>query len=369
MAKRDYYEVLGISKSASAEDIKKAYRKLTMKYHPDRSKEPGAEAKYKEINEAAEVLRDPKKRAQYDRFGHNAFSQSSQGTGGFQQGDFGGFEGFADVFEDLFGSFGGGRRQSQQRRGSDLQYNLEISLEEAFKGANTTIKVPTTVACDACSGSGAKAGTAPITCPACQGRGKVGVRQGFFVMEQSCASCQGSGQKIVNPCPKCNATGRKAKTREFKITIPAGVEEGMNMRIASAGEAGMRGAAAGDLYVYFGIRQHKFFTRENANLFAQVTVPMTTAALGGSLEVPSIDGEKLRITVPEGSQSGKLFRLRSKGMSVHNSQRRGDMIIELNVKTPRNLTKKQRELLEEFRKLSGDEASNIFSRVKDHFAG
>ncbi len=373
MAGQDYYEILGCERGASAEDLKKAYRKLAMQHHPDRN--PGdkaAEQKFKEISHAYDVLKDDQKRAAYDRYGAAAFENGGGGRGG----PGGGFEfnfgaGFADIFEEMFGMGGNARRQQQgSGRGSDLRYNLEISLEEAFNGSEARIRVPSSIACEDCSGSGAASGSKPITCPACQGRGRMRAQQGFFTVERTCSQCQGAGKIIENPCRKCSGSGRVRQERTLQVKIPAGVEDGTRIRLAGEGEAGMRGAPAGDLYVFLAIRQHDIFQRDGANIFCRVPLPMTAAALGGQIEVPTVDGTRARITIPAGVQSGHQFRLRGKGMSVMRSSVRGDMYVQAVIETPVNLTAKQRDLLKEFEKAGGSkptspESDGFFSRVKE----
>ena len=350
MAKRDYYELLGVSKDAGKDEIKRAYRKLAMQYHPDRN--PGdeeAEQKFKEIGEAYEVLSDEQKRAAYDRFGHGAFDGSAGGgAGGFGGG--GGFGGFADIFDEMFGDMMGGRRGrgGGGGRGADLRYDMEITLEEAFNGKDTTIDVPTAVPCGTCEGSGAEPGTQPTACQTCGGAGRVRAQQGFFSIERTCPACGGAGKQIEHPCHTCQGSGREQKERTLQVNIPAGVEDGTRIRLAGEGEAGMRGAPAGDLYIFLGIKPHDIFHREGPNILCRMPIPMTTAALGGQIEVPVIDGTKARVNVPEGTQDGQRFRLRGKGMSVLRRKDRGDMYVEVEIEVPRNLTKRQKELLREF---------------------
>ena len=372
MAKQDFYETLGVSKSASADELKRAYRKLAMQYHPDRnSGDKGAEQKFKDLNEAYDILKDDQKRAAYDRFGHAAFEQG----GGRGPGDFGfAAGGFADIFDEMFGEFmGGGRRgQGGPNRGSDLRYNFEVSLEEAFRGKQTTIRVPTLVACEQCKGSGAEAGSKPITCPRCHGRGRLRVQQGFFTMEQTCAGCQGAGRVIDNPCKACGGQGRTRREKTLSVNIPAGVEDGIRMRLAGEGEVGVRGASAGDLFIFIRVAPHRIFQRDGPNIHCRVPLPITTAALGGTIEVPTVDGSRTRVTVPAGTQSGHQLRLRSKGMTVLRSAARGDMFIEAVVETPQNLTKRQQELLREFEKEGENrrthpESEGFFARVKEFF--
>ena len=374
MAKRDYYEVLGISKGASADEIKKAYRTKAKELHPDRNTDdPDLEAQFKEAGEAYEVLKDADKKAAYDRYGHAAFEGGMgggrQGGGyGGQQGDFS--SAFSDVFDDLFGDFMGGQRgggRQRAARGADLRYNLRVSLEDAFSGLQKTINVPTSVACDGCSGTGAEGGTEPTTCPTCSGMGKVRAQQGFFTVEHTCPTCSGLGQTIKNPCGKCHGQGRVEKDRSLAVNIPAGVETGTRIRLAGEGEAGMRGGPTGDLYIFIEVEAHKIFEREGVNLFCRVPVSMAAAALGGDIEVPTIDGGRSRVKIPSGSQSGRQMRLRAKGMPALRGGGSGDMFIELAVETPVNLTSKQKELLKEFEALSEDnnpESKSFFKSVK-----
>jgi len=375
MSKRDYYEVLGVSKGASADEIKKAYRQKAKELHPDRNADnPKAEAQFKEANEAYEVLKDADKKAAYDRFGHAAF-EGGMGGGARPGGGFGGGGGdfasaFSDVFDDLFGDMMGGRGGRGQRatRGSDLRYNLRISLEEAYSGVQKTINVPTSVVCDTCTGTGSEAGSEPTACPTCSGMGKVRAQQGFFTVERTCPTCGGLGQIIKNPCKTCAGAGRVEKNRSLNVNIPAGVETGTRIRLAGEGEAGLRGGPQGDLYIFIDVAPHPLFEREGVNLHCRVPVSMSDAALGGDIEVPTIDGGRSRVKVPAGAQSGKQMRLRGKGMPALRGGLQGDMFIELAVETPVNLTAKQKELLREFAKLSKDnnpEASGFFDRVKN----
>ena len=369
MAKQDYYELLGVNRGANADELKKAYRKLAMQYHPDRN--PGdkaAEQKFKEINEAYDVLKDEQKRAAYDRFGHAAFEQG--GGRGPGAGDFGFAGGFADIFDEMFGEFMGGRRGGGgAQRGADLRYNLEISLEDAFGGKQASIRVPTAATCESCAGTGAEAGSKPTTCKTCHGHGKVRATQGFFTIERTCPTCHGQGQTIERPCRACGGQGRVRRERSLNVNIPAGVEDGTRIRLAGEGEAGMRGAPPGDLYIFLSLSPHRFFQRDGANLHCRVPIPMTTAALGGTIEVPTIDGGRARVNVPAGAQTGHQFRLKHKGMSVLRSQNRGDLFIEAVVETPVNLNKKQQELLREFEKTinpkeTSPQSAGFFSRVK-----
>ncbi|MFV0335954.1 MAG: molecular chaperone DnaJ [Tropicimonas sp.] len=378
MAKRDYYEVLGVARGASEQEIKKAFRKKARELHPDSNPDnPNAEAQFKEANEAYEVLKDADKKAAYDRFGHAAFEGGMGGggagprSGGFHgQGDFA--SAFSDVFDDLFGDFMGGQRgggRQRAARGSDLRYNLRVSLEEAFAGVHKTITVPTSVACSACSGTGAEGGAEPVTCPTCSGMGKVRAQQGFFTVERTCPTCNGLGQIVKNPCKTCHGTGRMEKERSLSVNIPAGVETGTRIRLAGEGDAGTRGGPSGDLYIFIEVGEHAIFKRDAQQLFCQVPVSIATAALGGDIEVPTIDGGRSRVKVPAGSQTGRQMRLRGKGMPALRGPGTGDMFIELVVETPVNLTARQKELLREFDALGAENnpnSSNFFSKVK-HF--
>lgn len=371
MSKQDYYELLGLAKDAAADDIKKAYRKKAMQYHPDRNQgDKDAEQKFKEISEAYDVLKDEQKRSAYDRYGHAAFENGRGGGGGGGGFDFGG-GGFADIFDEMFGEFMGGRRGGGggSGRGQDLRYNMEISLEDAFKGSTANIRVPSTAACDSCNGSGAASGTQPITCPTCQGHGKVRAQQGFFTIERTCPGCHGQGRVIKDPCKSCGGAGRTRKEKTLQVNIPAGVEDGTRIRLAGEGEAGLRGAPAGDLYIFLSLQPHSIFQRDSANIHCRVPIPMTTAALGGTVEVPTIDGTRTKVTVPAGTQSGHQFRIKSKGMSVLRSQQRGDMYIQAVVETPVNLNKRQQELLREFEKAGGEgsnpQSEGFFAKVKE----
>ncbi len=371
MAKRCYYETLEIERTVDDGQIKAAFRKLAMKWHPD--KNPGdqdSEIRFKEINEAYEVLKDPDKRAAYDRFGHAAFEQGMGGGPGFNS-DFG--SAFSDIFEGIFGMGGGRSRGSGRERGADLRYNMEISLEEAFLGKTAQLRIPTPVTCEACSGTGAKTGTKPKTCPTCGGQGKIRHAQGFFTLERTCHACQGRGQVIDNPCPSCSGSGRVTRERTLSVNIPAGVEDGTRIRVAGEGEAGLRGGPAGDLYIFLSLSPHQFFQRDGADLHCRVPISMVTAALGGEFEVPTIDGSKSRVKVTSGTQPGRRFRLNGKGMPVLRAKQTGDMYVQVMVETPQNLTKRQKELLAEFDKLSSQdtqpESSGFFSKVKEFFDG
>lgn len=379
MAKRDYYDVLGVSKGASAEDLKKAYRTKAKEFHPDRNSDnPNAEAQFKEVNEAYEVLKDADKKAAYDRYGHAAFEGGMGGgaRGGHPGGNADFASAFSDVFDDLFGDFmggrGGGQARSRAQRGSDLRYNLRVSLEEAFKGIQKTINVPTSTACETCRGSGAEGGAEPTTCPTCSGMGKVRAQQGFFTVERTCPTCNGMGQIIKNPCRSCSGQGRIEKERALSVNIPAGVETGTRIRLAGEGEAGLRGGPSGDLYIFIEVKDHAIFQRDGSHLFCRVPVSMITAAMGGEVEVPTIDGGRSRVKVPPGAQSGKQLRLRAKGMPALRGGGIGDMVIELAVETPVNLTSRQKELLREFEALSAEnnpEGTSFFSKVKGFWDG
>src|SRR5882724_5199968 len=376
MPKRDYYETLGLARGASEQEIKAAFRRLAKDCHPDRN--PGdkaAEQKFKELGEAYEALRDPQKRAAYDQFGHAAFD-GSHGRGGHGFGpDFA--SSMSDIFDDLFGEFMGGRRGRGQRtgreRGADLRYNMEISLTEAFAGKTAQIRVPTSVTCEACTGTGAKPGTHPSACPTCSGAGKVRASQGFFTIERTCPSCQGRGEIINDPCASCSGTGRVVKERTLSVNIPAGVEDGTRIRLAGEGEAGVRGGPAGDLYIFLSLKPHEFFQRDGADIFCRVPIAMTAASLGGQIDVPTLDGGQTRVKIPEGTEAGKQFRLKGKGMPVLRSKVTGDMYIQVEVETPKNLTRRQRELLDEFERESHKETSpaslGFFSKMKEFFEG
>ena len=372
MAKRDYYEVLGVAKGADAATIKKGYRQKAKELHPDRNSDnPNAEAQFKEANEAYEVLKDENKKAAYDRYGHAAF-ENGMGSGGGPrggQGDFG--SAFSDVFDDLFGDFmggrGGGGRRSAAQRGNDLRYNLRINLEDAFAGLQKTVTVPTAVGCGLCNGTGAEGGSEPQTCPTCSGMGKVRAQQGFFTVERTCPTCSGMGQTIKDPCTTCHGQGRVEKEKSLSVNIPAGVETGTRIRLAGEGEAGLRGGPTGDLYIFIEVQDHALFERESTNLYCRVPVSIATAALGGEIEVPTIDGGRSRVKVPEGSQSGRQMRLRGKGMPALRGAGVGDMFIELAVETPVKLTARQREILKEFDQLSEEnnpQGSSFFDSVK-----
>ena len=372
MAKRCYYQTLEIDRMASDGDIKAAFRKQAMQCHPDRHpSDKTAEHRFKEINEAYEVLKDPDKRAAYDRFGHAAFEHGIGGGAAGFGADFG--TTFSDLFEGIFGMSAGRGRSSGRERGADLRYNMEITLQDAFTGKNAQIRIPTPVTCEACTGSGAKAGTKPKTCPMCGGHGRVRHAQGFFTLERTCPNCHGRGQSIDTPCASCGGSGRVTRERTLSVNVPPGVEDGTRIRLAGEGEAGVRGGPAGDLYIFLSIGAHPFFQRDGADLHCRVPVSMVTAALGGDFEVPTIDGGKTRVKVPEGTQSGCRFRLQGKGMPVLRARQTGDMYVQVAVETPQNLSKKQRDLLAEFDRLSSEEtqpeASGFFGKVKEFLDG
>ncbi|MFZ3034446.1 MAG: molecular chaperone DnaJ [Parvibaculum sp.] len=379
MSKRDFYEILGVARGASADEMKKAYRAQAKQLHPDRN--PGdaeAEHKFKELNEAYDVLKDEQSRAAYDQFGHSAFE------GGGPRGGHPGFGGGGDfgasmsgIFDDLFGEFMGGRggRRSDggRSRGQDLRYNMEISLEEAFEGKKAQVRVPSSVACETCDGAGAEPGSQPITCSTCGGAGRVRASQGFFTVERTCPTCHGRGQIIEKPCKACHGAGRVQKERTLSVNIPAGVEDGTRIRLAGEGDAGMHGGPAGDLYIFLSLRPHQIFQRDGADLFCRVPISMTTAALGGEIEVPTLNGKRVKLKIPEGTQTGRQFRLKDKGMPVLNSREMGDLYIQTTVETPIKLSKKQKELLREFDGMSdkntNPESSGFFARVKDFWDG
>ena len=373
MAKRDYYEILGVQRTATDAELKAAFRKLAMQHHPDRN--PGdkdCEHRFKELNEAYDVLKDGDKRAAYDRFGHAAFEHGAGGAAHGFGADFAST--FADIFDDLFGMGGRrGGRASGRERGADLRYNMEISLEEAFTGKTAQVRIPTSVTCEACSGTGAKTGTRPRACATCGGQGRLRHAQGFFTLERTCHACHGRGQVIEDPCPSCSGSGRVTRERTLSVSIPAGVEDGTRIRLAGEGEAGVRGGPPGDLYIFLSLESHQFFQRDGADLHCRVPVSMVTAALGGSFDVPTIDGAKTKVKVPEATQSGRRFRLQGKGMPVLRAKQVGDMYVQVVVETPQNLTKRQKELLAEFEKMSSRETqpdtAGFFARVKDFLDG
>ncbi|MXV44988.1 molecular chaperone DnaJ [Saccharibacter sp. 17.LH.SD] len=373
----DYYELLSVSRTASGDEIKRAYRKQAMRYHPDRN--PGdeeAEQKFKDISAAYDVLKDEQKRAAYDRFGHAAFENGGMGGGGGGfGGGFGGFDagGLGDIFEQMFG-MGGNRRGPQQQSASDVQVQVTIGLIEAFNGVSKDVEINTRKACSSCHGSGsADPGAKRTTCPTCHGRGMVRAQQGFFLVERPCPTCHGSGQTVSNPCKKCHGSGTEAARDTVKIDIPAGIEDGTRIRLAGKGEAGGEGVQPGDLYVLVSVEEHDLFQRDGANIYCRVPLRMTQAALGTEIEVPVVDGSRSKVKIPAGTQTGETFRLRGKGFSVLHSQAKGDMYLQVAVETPKNLTKRQRELLEEFEGDAKDhhkaspESSGFFARVKEFF--
>jgi molecular chaperone DnaJ len=371
MSKRDYYEVLGVARTCSAEDVKAAYRKLAKEHHPDRNQGNGeAEGKFKEINEAYEILKDADKRAAYDRFGHAAFENGGRGgPGGF---DFA--ASFTDVFDDLFGEFMGGKRARRSNRGGDLRYNMEITLEDAYRGKSAEIRVPSLVACEVCSGSGAQAGTKPEACPSCSGHGKVRVSQGFFTIERTCPKCRGAGRVVRHPCAPCNGQGHVQKERTLSVEIPSGVEEGTRIRLSGEGQAGMNGGPPGDLYIFLSVKQHQFFQRDAHDLYCRVPIGFATAALGGEIEVPTLSGDRARITIPEGTQTGQQFKLRGRGMPVLRSGgHHGDLFVEVRVETPVKLSKKQKELLRSFQAESREgcnpDSESFFAKMKEFLGG
>jgi molecular chaperone DnaJ len=372
MSKRDYYETLGVGRDADDAALKSAFRKKAMQCHPDRHPDNNeAEAQFKELNEAYQVLSDGQKRAAYDRFGHQAFENGGgPGPNGFG-GDFA--SSMSDIFEELFGMGGRRRGAGGRERGADLRYNMEISLEEAFHGKSAQLRIPTTVSCEICSGTGAKPGSKPKTCGTCGGHGRVRASQGFFSIERTCPTCQGRGQVIEDPCGNCSGAGRITKERVLSVNIPAGVEDGTRIRLANEGEAGFRGGPPGDLYIFLSIQPHAFFQRDGQDLYCRAPVSMVTAALGGAFEVPTIDGGRAQVKVPEGTQSGKRFRLSGKGMPVLRSKITGDLYVQVDVETPRALTKRQKELLAEFDKESSKETqpetAGFFAKAKAFWEG
>ena len=370
MADRDFYDILGVQKNASDEEIKKSYRKLAMKYHPDRNKDDkAAERKFKEATAAYEALKDPEKRAAYDQYGHDAFRQG--GMGGAQGfGDFAG--GFSDIFEEFFGGgFGGSSRKRGPQRGNDLRYNMSVTLQEAFKGKKSQIRIPSYDGCDLCSATGSADKSGPSTCSTCGGQGKVRSTQGFFSIERPCPTCGGEGSSIKNPCLKCSGTGQVKKQKTISVTIPSGVDTGTRIRISGEGEPGQRGAGNGDLYIFVEVQKDKLFEREEENIFCQIPISITTAILGGDVDVPTIEGKKARLNIPAGTQSETQFRLKGKGMSILRQTRRGDMYVEANVEIPVNLTGKQKEILKEFEKEGGTskkhspKSQSFFSKLKE----
>lgn len=371
MIRRDYYEILGVSKTCTDSEMKSAFRKAAMQCHPDRNPDNAeAEIQFKELNEAYQVLSDSQKRAAYDRYGHSAFEHGGFGGGG---GD--GFAAsMADIFDDLFGDVMGARRGGGRKgpaRGSDLRYNMEISLEEAFHGKTASLTLPASVTCEACAGSGAKPGAKPRMCPTCGGHGRVRAQQGFFAIERTCPNCHGHGEIIDDPCHPCGGSGRVTQERNLSVNIPQGVEDGTRIRLSGEGEAGAKGGPAGDLYIFVSTKPHPFFQRDGADLFCRVPISMVQAALGAELSVHTLDGSEAKVKIPEGTQSGKQFKLKSKGMPVLRSRDIGDLYIQVTAETPQNLTKRQRELLAEFESLSSTkthpESAGFFAKMKDFF--
>ena len=371
MAKRDYYDVLGVNKSASPEDIKSAYRKLAVKYHPD--KNPGdkaAEDKFKEASEAYGILSDKSKKENYDNFGHAAFENGGGGQGGF--GGFGGSD-FSDIFEDFFGDFGGGGRRANRRsssnRGSDLRYDLSITLEEAYSGKKQNIQFSSSDKCSTCKGSGSKPGFSADRCTYCGGNGKVRSNQGFFTVQQTCPQCSGSGEEITNPCTDCGGSGNKQTSKKISVTIPKGVDDGTRIRLAGKGEAGSRGGANGDLYLFINVKSHDLFKRSDENLFFECPISIADAALGTTIQIPTIDGGKAKIKIPEGTQSGKQFRLREKGMPYMRGSGNGDLYVQINTEVPISLNKEQKELLEKFREIENEKSNpsikQFFKKAKN----
>ena len=370
MADKDFYEILGVQRNASDDEIKKSYRKLAMKYHPDRNKDDKeSERKFKEVSAAYEILKDSEKRSAYDQYGHDAFRQGGMGGGqGF--GDFGG--GFSDIFEEFFGGgFGGQSRQRGPQRGNDLRYNMSVSLQEAYSGKKSQIRIPSYEGCDLCSATGSADKSGPSTCSTCGGQGKVRSTQGFFSIERPCPTCGGEGSSIKNPCLKCSGTGQVKKQKTISVTIPAGVDTGTRIRISGEGEPGQRGAGNGDLYIFVEVQKDKLFEREEENIFCQIPISITTATLGGDVEVPTIEGKKARLNIPPGTQSETQFRLKGKGMSILRQTRRGDMYVEANVEIPVNLNSKQKAILQEFEKEGGTskkhspKSQSFFSKLKE----
>ena len=359
MAERDYYEVLGVNKSSSADQIKSAYRKLAVKFHPDKNEgDKGAEEKFKEASEAYHVLSNPERKQNYDNFGHAAFENGGGGRGGFGNFDFSSH--FSDIFEDFFGEgFGGGGRRSRRsnNRGSDLRYDLSITLEESFTGKKQDIKFSTSDKCDTCSGSGSKPGHNPGTCSMCGGHGQVRSSQGFFTVQQTCPQCSGSGEQITNPCSSCSGQGKKQASKRLSVTIPKGVDDGTRIRLAGKGEAGSRGASNGDLYLFINVYSHDLFKRSEENLFFECPISIADAALGTSIEIPTIDGGKAKIKIPSGTQSGKQFRLKGKGMPFMRGSGNGDLYVQVNTEVPVSLNKEQKELLEKFRQIENEKSN------------
>ncbi|MCX2564613.1 MULTISPECIES: molecular chaperone DnaJ [Acetobacter] len=373
----DYYEILEVTQTASADEIKKAYRRMAMKYHPDRN--PGdaaAEEKFKDVNHAYDILKDENKRAAYDRYGHAAFEGGGAGPGGFDFGGGAGGAGLGDIFEQMFGDMMGGGRRGSPRAGNDVQAHVVITLEEAFTGVKKDLPVITRVSCESCEGTGSQNGAAGVdVCPSCHGAGKVRAAQGFFVVERPCPTCHGAGKTVKNPCGACHGQGTVEKERIVSVQIPAGIEDGTRIRMTGEGESGPQGTPPGDLYIQVSVKEHSIFQRDGANIFCRVPLRMGQAALGTEVEVPVIDGNRAKVKIPAGTQTGNNFRLRGKGFSVLRSGARGDMYVQVSVETPQHLNKRQRELLEEFEKEAGEniksspEHTGFFARVKDFFEG
>ncbi len=370
MSKQDFYDVLGVSKEVDSNSLKSAYRKLAMKYHPD--KNPGdseAEKKFKEISEAYEVLSNPEKKAAYDQYGHDAFTGPGGGQGGFSEGFGSGFGSFSDIFEDFFGDATGQRNNERLKRGEDLKYEMSITLRDAYLGVKKEISYDTLVSCTSCSGTGSENKDGIGSCGSCRGSGRIRASQGFFTVERTCPACGGSGQVITDPCRECNGEGRQRKNKNIEVSIPAGVEEGSRIRLAGEGTAGQNGAEDGDLYIFISIVSHELFDRDGTNIFCNVPISIYEASLGGSVEVPTVSGGRAKVKIPAGTQSGDQLRLSGKGMPALRSVSFGDMIITLNVEIPKNLSQKQKELLKEFDQQSNreniPESTGFFDKVKD----
>ena len=370
MAKKDYYEVLGVDKNSSADQIKSAYRKLAVKYHPDKNKgDKSSEDKFKEASEAYHVLSNSERKQNYDNFGHAAFENGAGGRGGFGNFDFS--ESFSDIFEDFFGEGFGGRSRSNRRsnyRGSDLRYDLSINLDEAYNGKKQDIKFSTSEKCETCSGSGSKPGQSSSSCRMCGGHGQVRSSQGFFTVQQTCPQCSGSGEEITNPCSSCGGQGKKQASKRLSVTIPKGVDDGTRIRLAGKGEAGSRGAGNGDLYLFINVNTHELFKRQDEHLFFECPISIADAALGSSIEIPTIDGGKAKIKIPPGTQSGKQFRLRGKGMPYMRGSGIGDVYVQVNTEVPVSLNKEQKDLLEKFRQIENEKSNpsikNFFKKAK-----
>ena len=373
MSKQDYYEVLGVSRDASASDLKKAYRKLALQYHPDKnSGNIEAEKRFKTINEAYNVLSDPQKKSAYDQFGHDAVNQGAGGPEGFSGGSFSDISDISDIFDEFFSSSGRRRRGTRVNRGNDLRYDIEITLSESYTGKKTTIPVPTYITCDSCKGSGDSSNSGHIECGTCQGRGTVRAQQGFFMIEKTCTRCSGSGQVIENPCTDCTGSGRVKKEKILSVDIPKGIDDGNQIRLSGQGEAGLNGGPAGDLYLFVSVASHEIFHRKENDIHCQIIISMATACLGGIIPIPTPDGKKASLKIPGSTQTGDQFRLRNKGMPIMNQENFGDMYAHASVETPKNLTKKQKDLLKEFENISDDRTTQpdsvtFFSKVKEIF--